>query len=116
MPNPSVPSTPPPRVPALSVVLAAPEPFPTIRKTVSHLRSQTCPDRPELVLVTPSRDRLGLDPEAVSGLALVTVVEVPTIASVGRANAEGIRHASAPLVALAEDHCFPDPDWAEHLI
>src|SRR5207244_2412948 len=29
---------------------------------------------------------------------------------------EGIRQAKAAIVALAEDHCFPDPQWAERLI
>jgi Glycosyl transferase family 2. len=28
----------------------------------------------------------------------------------------GIRAASAPVVVLAEDHSFPDPDWAEALV
>jgi hypothetical protein len=31
-------------------------------------------------------------------------------------NAAGVRHASAPVVALAEDHSYPDPDWAAALI
>ena len=24
--------------------------------------------------------------------------------------------ATAPIVALTENHCFPDPDWAEKLV
>ncbi len=44
------------------------------------------------------------------------VVELGTMQQIGRANAAGVRHARAALVALAEDHCFPEPDWAEHLI
>lgn len=39
-----------------------------------------------------------------------------SIRSIGNANAEGVRRAKAQIVALAEDHCFPDPHWAERLI
>jgi hypothetical protein len=35
---------------------------------------------------------------------------------VAQANATGIRAAAAEVVALAEDHCFPEPDWAAALI
>jgi hypothetical protein len=41
---------------------------------------------------------------------------VGALRSVGSANALGIRHASAPVVALAEDHAFPAPGWAKALI
>jgi len=33
-----------------------------------------------------------------------------------RSRVAGIRAATAPIVALAEDHSFPDPDWADALI
>ena len=48
--------------PALSVVLAGPGPYETICKTVQHLRAQTARDRMELVIVTPSAQRLHFDP------------------------------------------------------
>jgi hypothetical protein len=32
------------------------------------------------------------------------------------AKAAAVTEASAPVVAFAEDHCFPEPDWAEALI
>ena len=34
----------------------------------------------------------------------------------GRAAARGIMAASAPFVALTENHCFPVSDWAERLL
>ena len=36
--------------------------------------------------------------------------------SVAAARAEGIRRARAPVVALAEDHSYPAPGWAQALI
>jgi hypothetical protein len=51
-----------------------------------------------------------------SDFATYVVVEAGHIESIGRSNALGIRRATAPIVALAEDHCFPDADWAESLI
>ena len=36
--------------------------------------------------------------------------------SVGAAYAAGVHSATAPVVALGEDHSFPHPDWAERLV
>jgi GT2 family glycosyltransferase len=102
--------------PGLSVILATPGPFATVARTVAHLRRQTIRERLELLLVAPSRERLELDAAAVDGFAAVRVVETGEFRSVGRANAAGVRAAVAAVVALAEDHCFPDPDWAERLL
>jgi len=44
------------------------------------------------------------------------VVEVGAIKSTGGAIAAGVRQASAPVVAYAEEHSYPDPAWAEALI
>jgi hypothetical protein len=38
------------------------------------------------------------------------------VTSIGAANAAGVRRARGRVVVLTEDHCFPDPDWAEALI
>lgn len=70
----------------------------------------------EIVIVAPSRKLLGLDESELSVFACYDVVEMGLIQSIGQANTAGIRRATGPIVALAEDHCFPDPDWAENLI
>lgn len=106
----------PDTAPRLSVVLATPGPFATLARTLAHLGRQTVREAIELVLVAPSRERLALDGAAVAGFGAVRVVETGEFRSVGRANAAGVRAATAPIVALAEDHCFPDPDWAERLL
>lgn len=102
--------------PLLSVILATPAGYRTIRKTVSHLRSQTARAFLELVIVAPSKELLNLEADQLSEFARYQVVEIGQFRSIGQANAAGICQAVAPIVALAEDHCFPDPQWAERLI
>ncbi len=101
---------------ALSVVLSTPGDFGAIRKTLAHLTKQTARDALELVIVATSRDALQPDAGVLSTFRRHRIVELGEFASLGEANAAGVRAASAPLVVLAEDHCFPDPDWAEQLI
>jgi GT2 family glycosyltransferase len=44
------------------------------------------------------------------------IVPAPDAQSVAEANTAGVPHARAPVVALGEDHAFPEPDWAEALL
>ena len=100
----------------MSVVITTPDSYETIRKTMSHLRRQTAREALEVVVVAPSRAQLRVDESEMSDFGSYTLVEAGPIESIGASNALGIRRATAPIVALAEDHCFPDPDWAEQLI
>jgi GT2 family glycosyltransferase len=100
----------------MSVVISTPDTFEAIRKTVSHLREQTVRDSLEIVVVAASREKLAMDEGELSVFASHQVVELGEVASVAAANTAGVRHARAPIVAFAEDHCFPEPDWAERLI
>ena len=102
------------RDPAMSVVLVTPDTYATIRMTMSHLRAQTARDQLEIVIVAPSAAGLALDEAELRAFATYQVVEVG--ASLAGARAAGVRRAAAPLVALAEDHCFPEPEWASALI
>src|SRR4029079_1611950 len=102
------------RSPDLSVIVLTDE-FPTIRRVTEHLRAQTRADCIELVVGCPSPTRCVVPPEAVRGLARVTVFET-SLLPMGVARAAAIRSASAPLIVLGETHAFPAPDWAEHLI
>jgi hypothetical protein len=104
------------RPPELSVVLSTPDSFETIRRTVAWLGAQTARDRLELVIVAPSRGVLELDESALEGFAASQVVEVGEVRSAAAGNAAGVRAAGAPLVVMAEDHSYPQPDWAEALI
>src|SRR6185503_13506921 len=37
-------------------------------------------------------------------------------ASLHEARAIGVEHAAGEYVMLAEDHCLPDPDWAQAIV
>jgi glycosyltransferase involved in cell wall biosynthesis len=100
--------------PSLSVVIVT-DGYETIRKTVRHLRAQTIADRIELVIVAADGN-LELDQPELAELHSHRVVEVGDIRSLSWARAPGIREATAPVVALAESHCFPEPEWAERLL
>jgi Glycosyl transferase family 2 len=104
------------RLPEMSVVLVTPDGYGTIRTTMKHLRAQTVRDRLEIVIVAPSVDALHLDHTELQEFLQFRVVEVGEVRSIAEGNAAGVRHASAPVVALAEDHSYPDPDWAAALI
>jgi len=103
------------RAPALSVILPCEEGFEYVRRTVRALRMQTVRDQIELVLVTTTNQTLDFDSEEINGFHSVRVVVAPGLLG-NRARAAGIRCAAAPIVALAEDHCYPEPGWAAALI
>lgn len=104
------------RAALLSVIIATPDRFDTIRNTIAHLRKQTVGADLEIVIVAPARVSQQFDAKELEPFAGYRVVEVGSIDSIGRANAAGVRAASASIVALAEDHCFPEAGWAEALI
>ncbi len=102
--------------PGMSVVIVTPDHFGTIRETIEHLQAQTARELLEIIIVAPSEADLGLDESALSEFAQFRVVVVGQIESTARVRAAGIRQASAPVIAMVEDHSFPEPRWAEALI
>lgn len=87
-----------------------------LQTALRHLHAQTAKERLEIVLVAPSRGCLGLKGSALEGFLQVRLIEVGEIRSRAGAMVRGIREASAPVVALLEDHCYPAPGWAAALI
>lgn len=100
----------------LSVVIVTPDRYDTIRKTIGYLRSQTAADRLEIVIVAPSKESLDLDAADLEPFAAFRVVEVGHVESLGEGNAAGVREASAPVIALLEDHSRPERGWAEAVL
>ena len=101
--------------PDLSVVLAT-DVYETIRPVLERIREQTIRDRLELVLVV-SRASAGEErPVDLAGLADVRVVEVATGTPLARAQATGIRYATAPRVFIGETHSYPHPGMASALL
>ncbi len=103
-------------MPLMSVVIAARDGLEGIAVTLDHLGRQSVREQLEIVVVVPAGAAPRRDDPALEGFARVQWIEVPQIESIGGANASGVRAASAEVVVLAEDHCFPEPDWAEGLI
>src|SRR5689334_11244380 len=100
----------------MSVVIVTPDHYQTIRKTVRYLRAQTAAHRLEVVVVAPKRDSLGFietDFEPFHSLQIVGVESLEVLAP-GKVSA--VRRAHSPIVAFAEDHCYPEPEWATALI
>jgi len=102
--------------PKLSVILATPDDYRTIRATVRHLNRQTAVGDIELVIIAPSAATLNAVSAELAPFKGHQVVEVGTMRSVAWANAIGVTRATAPVVAFAEDHCFPHPTWAQALL
>jgi hypothetical protein len=101
--------------PAMSVVLPTPSDFASIATTVRHLGRQTIVARLELVVVAMDQPGFSLDQRACRDFLSCRMVHVQR-ASHGSASAAGARSARAPIVVFAEDHCFPEPGWAEALL
>jgi hypothetical protein len=106
----------PERAPALSIILPTPRGLANVARTIRALRAQTVCHRLELVIVAPS-GAIALDPAMTEEFACVQVIGVDNVtSSSNRARVAGIRVARAPIVALAEDHSFPESGWAAALL
>jgi hypothetical protein len=87
-----------------------------VRNTVRHLAAQSIADRIEVVFVVPRGLDFAPDADALAGFAGSRVTEVESMEGGAAGYAAGVRAASAPFVAFTEDHCYPEPGWAEALL
>lgn len=102
--------------PGLSVILVTPDCYATIRQTIRALARQTVRDRLEIVIVAPSKRTLGAVDKELEAFHSVGVIEFGEMKALAAPRVAGIHAATAPFVALCEDHAFPEPNWAEALI
>jgi len=102
--------------PALAAIVVIPDTYDTVRRTMNHLREQTVAKQIEIIFVAPSHRQLRLDESELKCFHSWHVVEAGMMTSIAWGFVTGIRHAHAPIVALTEDHSFPDANWAELLI
>ncbi len=101
----------------LSVVLVTPSDFANIRRTMRHLRAQTIAAQLELILVAPSTMAIAdQTADELAGFGRVEIVTVGPIANVDEAAAAGVHCATTPIVALVEDHAYPEAGWAAALV
>jgi hypothetical protein len=102
--------------PAMSVIVTTPDSYETIRKLIGCLREQSGREALELVIVAPSAGAVRAGIDDLGDFCCWRVVELDPFRTVAQAKAAGIRHATAPVVVLTEDHSLPDPAWAQALI
>lgn len=101
--------------PELSVILSASGGYTAVRRTVQRLKRQSSANRMELIIVGFDGP-VEIPPQDAEPFASHQSVALDRAVSVATANAEGVRRARAPIVVFGEDHCFPEPGWAEALI
>ena len=103
-------------VPDLSVVVVTRDSFRTLLPIVKSLASQTVADRLELIVVAPDASAGVVPASESASFHSSKILFVGRISNRGRAAAAGVAEASAPIVALTENHCFPVADWAARLL
>jgi hypothetical protein len=103
--------------PLISVVLVMQERPRSIVRTLRHLRAQTIAGQIELILVGPDAASFdGLQPGDTAGFAVVRTACAGRIDDVDKSSAHGIRAASCDVIALIEDHAYPEPRWAAAML
>lgn len=102
--------------PALSIIVAVPDNFQTVRQLIRYLTQQTIREQLEIVFVVPSRVEFKIERSELEHFFQHKVVETGTFKSLNHARVAGIQKSSAAVVVLTEDHCFPAPEWAEALV
>lgn len=103
--------------PAMSAIVLTPDSYDNVRQLMRHLRAQTIAHRMEIVFVAPDVARLNLPMEELScfqGIQTASLGGPPR--STASVRAVGVRAATAPIIAMTEEHSHPEPDWAEHLL
>jgi len=102
--------------PLLSVIFVTPDTYDTVRTTLSHLKKQTMRSHLEIIVVAPSLNLLELDAADLDGFHSYQAIESGPLRSIAHGYVLGVQAANAPLVALGEDHSYPEPEWAESFI
>jgi hypothetical protein len=101
--------------PAIAVVVATIEPWPTIRPCLDRLLPQIARARGELIVADGTSDTSGLPPSDAGAYRDLTTIAQPG-ASVMALRARGAGAASAPLVAFTEDHCVVGERWVDQIV
>ncbi len=103
--------------PAISVVfVTAQNDDATLRRMLERLAGQTVRHRMEVIIVAQEGVPVELGDPGCAGFWAVRLARCAQQALFGTALAIGVRQANAAFVALIEDHCTPDPGWAEALL
>jgi len=102
--------------PAMSVVVIPPDTYQRIRRLVQCLANQTIKENLEIIFIVNSLEKFTPDPGDVSGFANWRIIQGNDSDTMGVTRAAGVFAARAPVVVMTENHCYPDPEWAEMLV
>jgi hypothetical protein len=100
----------------LTVVLVCPGGRRALHRTLVALAAQTIAHRIEMIVVSPDDDYAVAERQLVARFQGFRAVKDSAIDNVDRAVARTLLEGQAPIVASIEDHAYPDPDWAEHVL
>src|SRR5262245_5204906 len=90
--------------------------FRLLTASLSCLVRQSIKDKIELVIVHTPAAQSGIDRSTFDGFHSVRLVATDRVPTVAAGFATGVAAASAPVVALVEDHVFLHPQWAERVV
>lgn len=100
----------------LSLILAAMDSYQEIKDVLAHVERQTIRDQCEVVVVCGTLGRLNDKDGSLQNSDTLQVIEGGAEIQIHEARAIGIRASRCACVATLEDHCFPEPGWAEALL
>lgn len=100
----------------MSVIVIVPDGLHHIRRLLTSLQTQTVRGELEIIVVCNRIPPDGLDESLLTSFAASRFITVERMDSTAQVRAAGVRTATAPLVAFTEDHCLPEPSWAETLV
>src|SRR5581483_2984288 len=81
-------------------------------RLMKALSQQTLTERLEVIVIDTRPHAPALEP--VSG-PVMKILRLEACSSYGEARARAVREATGEIVAFLEDHCYPQPGWAEAL-
>lgn len=99
--------------PQLSAVLVVGSQRARAQRVLDALGAQTAAASIEVIVVDLAPKSI---PRLESECLRLAYLSRPDIVRWGTARKAGVSHASSPIVAFIEDHCFPARDWAELVI
>ena len=102
--------------PSISAIVLTNGSYDSVKITMGYLQAQTVAEQIEIVLVTPTNNQLQLKESELACFHSWRVVEIGEINSMGHGYMAGINQSNAPIIALTQDHAFPDNKWAELFI
>jgi len=99
--------------PTVSVIIAARDSAPTLKRTLEALRGQQVDEAFEVIVVDDgSRDQT---PALVAEYEpFVKLIRNDRSQGAGAARNRGVRAARAPVLAFTDSDCFPTPEWLAH--